>query len=69
VFDVSRVITGSMRLDVRPCVAAVMEAALDTIDRPRRQESISRIFDPRVGALMGDRPACSRWCGTWSRTR
>ncbi len=31
-FDVSRVITGNMRLDVRPLnVAAVLEAALDTV--------------------------------------
>jgi PAS domain S-box-containing protein len=57
VFDVSRVITGNMRLDVRPLhVAAVMEAALDTV-RPTAAAKgvhLERIFDPRVGALMGD---------------
>ncbi|HET9853701.1 MAG TPA: ATP-binding protein, partial [Methylomirabilota bacterium] len=57
VFDVSRVITGNMRLDVRPLhVAAVMEAALDTV-RPTAAAKgvhVERIFDPRVGALMGD---------------
>jgi nitrogen-specific signal transduction histidine kinase/ActR/RegA family two-component response regulator len=56
-FDVSRVITGNMRLDVRPLnVPAVLEAALDTV-RPTAAAKgvhLERIFDPRVGALMGD---------------
>ncbi len=56
-FDVSRVITGNMRLDVRPLhVATVLEAALDTV-RPTAAAKgvhLERIFDPRVGALMGD---------------
>ena len=34
-FDVSRVITGNMRLDVQPLnLAAVLEAALDTVRPP-----------------------------------
>ena len=56
-FDVSRVVTGNMRLDVRPLnVATVLEAALDTV-RPTAAAKgvhLERIFDPRVGALMGD---------------
>ena len=56
-FDVSRVITGNMRLDVRPLnAAAVLDAALDTV-RPTAAAKgvhLEAIFDPRVGALMGD---------------
>jgi PAS domain S-box-containing protein len=56
-FDVSRVITGNMRLDVRPLnVAAVLDAALDTV-RPTAAAKgvhLESIFDPGVGAIMGD---------------
>jgi PAS domain S-box-containing protein len=56
-FDVSRVITGNMRLDVRPLnAAAVLDAALDAV-RPTAAAKgvhLEAIFDPRVGALMGD---------------
>ncbi len=56
-FDVSRVVTGNMRLDVRPLnVAAVLEAALDTV-RPTaavKGIQLTSIVDPGVGAMMGD---------------
>jgi PAS domain S-box-containing protein len=56
-FDVSRVITGNMRLDVRPLdVAAVLEAALDTV-RPAAAAKgvhLEAVVDPRAGAMMGD---------------
>jgi CheY-like chemotaxis protein len=56
-FDVSRVITGNMRLDVRPLhVAAVLEAALDTV-RPAAAAKgvrLESILDPRAGMMMGD---------------
>ncbi len=56
-FDVSRVITGNMRLDVQPLnLAAVLEAALDTV-RPTavvKGVVLESMIDPRAGALMGD---------------
>jgi PAS domain S-box-containing protein len=56
-FDVSRVITGNMRLDVRPLeIAAVLEAALDSV-RPAAAAKgvrLEAIIDPRAGAMMGD---------------
>ena len=56
-FDVSRVITGKMRLDVQPLhVAAVIEAALDTV-RPAATAKAVRlesVLDPGAGAMMGD---------------
>src|SRR5258705_9552206 len=56
-FDVSGVITGKMRLDVQPLhVAAVIEAALDTV-RPAATAKAVRlesVLDPGAGAMMGD---------------
>jgi PAS domain S-box-containing protein len=56
-FDVSRVITGNMRLDVRPMdVLAVLEAALDTV-RPSAAAKRIRLdaaLDPRASPIMGD---------------
>ena len=56
-FDVSRVITGNMRLDVQPLhVAAVLEAALDTV-RPAATAKgvhLEAVVDPGAGAMMGD---------------
>jgi len=56
-FDVSRVITGNMRLEVRPLnVAAVLEAALDTV-RPAATAKgvhLESLLDPGAGAMMGD---------------
>ena len=56
-FDVSRVITGNMRLDVRPLnVAAVLEAALDTVRPAATTKGIhlESALDPGAGAMMGD---------------
>ncbi|HEX9477807.1 MAG TPA: PAS domain S-box protein [Methylomirabilota bacterium] len=56
-FDVSRVITGNMRLDVRPMnVFAPLEAALDTV-RPAAAAKGIRLdtaLDPRATPIMGD---------------
>jgi PAS domain S-box-containing protein len=56
-FDVSRVITGNMRLEIQPLhVAAVIEAALDTV-RPAATAKgvrLESILDPGAGAMMGD---------------
>ena len=56
-FDVSRVITGNMRLEVRPLnVAAVLEAALDTV-RPAATAKgvhLESVLEPGAEAMMGD---------------
>lgn len=56
-FDVSRVITGNMRLDLRPMnVFAPLEAALDTV-RPAAAAKGIRLdtaLDPRATPIMGD---------------
>ena len=56
-FDVSRVITGNMRLEVRPLnVAAVLEAALDTV-RPAataKRVHLESVLEPGAEAMMGD---------------
>jgi PAS domain S-box-containing protein len=56
-FDVSRVITGNMRLEVRPLsVAAVLEAALDTVQPAATTKGVhlESVVDPGAGAMMGD---------------
>ena len=56
-FDVSRVITGNMRLEVRPLnVAAVLEAALDTV-RPAATAKgvhLESVLEHGAEAMMGD---------------
>lgn len=55
--DVSRIVSGKMRLDVRPIdLRAVVEAALDAV-RPAataKQIRIEAVLDPRACPLMGD---------------
>jgi PAS domain S-box-containing protein len=55
--DVSRVITGKMRLDVRPVdLRAVVEAAVDAV-RPAAEAKAIRlqsVLDPRAGPISGD---------------
>ena len=55
--DVSRVITGKMRLDVRPVdLRAVVEAALDAV-RPAaaaKDIRLEAVLDPRAGPVTGD---------------
>ncbi|MBW4576678.1 MAG: response regulator [Aphanothece sp. CMT-3BRIN-NPC111] len=57
VLDVSRIITGKIRLNVRPVeLAQVIEAAMDTV-RPAAEAKDIRIellLDPGVGAVLGD---------------
>ena len=55
--DVSRIITGKLRLDVRPVVlVAVLEAALDAI-RPAAEAKnirLQSLLDPAAGPISGD---------------
>lgn len=55
--DVSRVITGKMRLDVRPVdLPAVVDAALDAV-RPAaaaKEIRLQSVLDPRAGPVAGD---------------
>jgi PAS domain S-box-containing protein len=55
--DVSRVITGKMRLDIRPVdLAKVLEAALDAV-RPAadaKDIQLLSILDPPIGPMQGD---------------
>jgi PAS domain S-box-containing protein len=55
--DVSRVITGKMRLDVRPVdLPAVIDAALDAV-RPAaaaKEIRLQSVLDPRAGPMTGD---------------
>jgi signal transduction histidine kinase/ActR/RegA family two-component response regulator len=55
--DVSRIITGKMRLDVRPVdLTAVINAALDA-SRPAAQAKglrLQAVLDPRAGSIVGD---------------
>jgi PAS domain S-box-containing protein len=56
-FDVSRVITGNMRLDLQPLhIATVLEAALDTV-RPAATTKgvhLELVLDPGAGPMIGD---------------
>ena len=70
--DVSRIITGKLRLEVRPIdLAPVIEAGVDAVRRPRRpRRSRSTSTSPRACPGARATPtACSRWSGTWSATR
>jgi len=55
--DVSRIVTGKMRLDVRAVdLAAVVDSALDAV-RPAAQAKgirVQSVLDPRAGPVMGD---------------
>ncbi len=55
--DVSRVISGKMRLDVRPLeLTAVIEQALDAV-RPAadaKEVRLQSVLDPRAGVVAGD---------------
>ncbi len=57
VLDVSRIITGKLRLDVRPVeLISIIEAAIETV-RPAamaRAIQISRGFDPEANLISGD---------------
>ncbi len=69
--DVSRIITGKLRLDVRPVApAAFIRAAVEAVLPAAEAKEISLKLetDTGVGSVAGDRRAYSRWCGTFSRT-
>jgi PAS domain S-box-containing protein len=55
--DVSRIISGKVRLDVQPIsLAAIIEAALDAV-RPAAEARcirLQKIIDPHVGSISGD---------------
>jgi PAS domain S-box-containing protein len=55
--DVSRIITGKLRLDVRPVsLTTVVEAAMDSV-RPAAESKgvrLTHVLDPRAGPVAGD---------------
>ncbi len=57
ILDVSRIVTGKLRLDVRPVeLASVIDSAIDAV-RPAADAKgirIETILDPRVGPVSGD---------------
>ena len=57
ILDVSRIVTGKLRLDVRPVeLAPVIEAAIDSV-RPAADAKgirIETVLDPRAGPISGD---------------
>jgi PAS domain S-box-containing protein len=57
ILDVSRIVTGKLKLDVRPVeLAAVVDAAIDAV-RPAadaKEIRIESILDPRAGPVSGD---------------
>jgi PAS domain S-box-containing protein len=57
ILDVSRIITGKLRLDVQPVdLAAIIDAALDSV-RPAAEAKeirLQAILDPRAGPVSGD---------------
>ncbi|HEV8143419.1 MAG TPA: ATP-binding protein [Methylomirabilota bacterium] len=55
--DVSRIISGKMRFDVRPVdVAAAVESALDSVRQAAEMKDIrlASVLDPRAGTVVGD---------------
>ncbi len=55
--DVSRIISGKLRLDVRPIeLTSVIEAAIDTVRPAAQAKSIrlTSILDPKAGLVAGD---------------
>jgi signal transduction histidine kinase/ActR/RegA family two-component response regulator len=57
VLDVSRIVTGKMRLDVRPVqMAPVVEAALEAVQPAADAKGIRLhpVLNPHAGAIMGD---------------
>lgn len=57
ILDVSRIVTGKLRLDVRPVeLAPVVEAAIDSVKpaADAKDIRIEAILDPRAGPVSGD---------------
>ncbi len=57
VLDVSRIITGKLRLDVRPVeLISIIEAAIETVSPAAEAKAIqiSRDFDPEANLISGD---------------
>lgn len=55
--DVSRIITGKVRLNVRPCqLVSIVEAAIDTVRPSADAKSIrlQSVLDPAAGPISGD---------------
>jgi PAS domain S-box-containing protein len=55
--DLSRIITGNMRLDVRPVdLRTIIEAALESVQPATQAKAIrmQTVLDPRAGPIMGD---------------
>ena len=70
--DMSRIISGKLRLDVQPVdPLSFIEAALETV-RPAADAKdirLQKVLDPPAGPVAGDPAGCSRSSGTCCPTR
>ena len=71
VLDVSRIISGKIRLNVRPVdLQTVIRESIEAVrPRPMREDiRIECILDSTEAPVSGDPERCSRFSGTWCRT-
>ncbi|HEV2761960.1 MAG TPA: PAS domain-containing protein [Pyrinomonadaceae bacterium] len=69
--DVSRIVTGKLRIDARPVeLAAVVEAALAVVHPAASAKGVQlqAVCVPGAGRSRATPTACSRWSGTFCRT-
>jgi signal transduction histidine kinase len=70
--DVSRIISGKVRLDVQPVsLAAIIEAALDAV-RPAAEARcilLQKVIDPQAGTISGDPDRLQQIVWICSQTR
>ncbi len=69
--DVSRIITGKLRLDLQPLeLPVILEAALDTVRPAADGKGIAVVLsvEPGAPAVRATPTGCSRWSGTCSPT-
>ena len=73
VLDVSRIVSGKIRLDVQPVeLPLIVDNAVATDPARRRRQGRARADDGRSARRAGvrrSRAACSRSSGIWCRTR
>ena len=71
VLDVSRIVSGKLRVDIRPCeLTDVINAGVNAMRPAAEARGITfpvRLDPPASGARV-TLCVCNRSCGTWSRT-
>jgi signal transduction histidine kinase len=68
--DVSRIISGKLRLDLRPAaMSSVVEAAIESVRPTADAKHITIRFTSTAISCSSITAACSRWSGTCCRTR